>query len=41
MGERKELRKEGICVKRAMWWRDKFSNGRLLHLSSKSEVVIR
>ena len=24
-----------------MWWRDKISNGRLLHLSSKSKVVIR
>ena len=41
MGERKEVRKEDSYVKRALWWRNKISNGRLLHLSSKSKVVIR
>ena len=40
MGERKERRKEGTYVKRAIWWRDKISYGGLLHLSSKSKVVI-
>ena len=36
-GEGKEQRKEGTYVKRAMWWRDKLSYGRLLHLS-KSKI---
>ena len=35
MEERKERRKEGTYVKRAIWWRDKISYGGLLHLSSK------
>ena len=39
--ERKERRKEGTYVKRAMWWRDKLSHGRLLRLSRKSKVAIR
>ena len=39
--ERKERKKEGTYVKRAMWWRDKISYERLLHLSSKSTVVLR
>ena len=39
--EKKERKKEGTYVKRAMWWRDKISYGRLLHLSSKSTVVLR
>ena len=37
-GERKEQKKEGTYVKRAMWWRDKISYGRLLHLSNKSKI---
>ena len=41
VGERKERKNEGTHVKRAMWWRDKTSYGRLLHLSSKSTVVLR
>ena len=41
VGERKERRKGGSYVKRAMWWRDKISYGRLLHVSTKSKVVIR
>ena len=37
-GEGKEQRKEGTYVKQAMWWRDKLSYGRLLHLSNKSKI---
>ena len=39
--ERKERRKGGTYVKRAMWWRDKLSHGRLLRLSRTSKVAIR